>query len=173
MSVEGSVPPEFDPVALLAALNDHDVSYVIIGGVAAALHGSDQVTRDLDLAYERSAENVGRLVEALEALEAQRVTSGAEEPVAAAAFEQRVEHFVSPLGAIDAFAEARSVGGFERIVESAERHEIRPGLDVLVIDLESLIHSKSGTGRDKDAVHVRTLIRLREELARRRLDGEG
>ncbi len=39
---------------------------------------------------------------------------------------------------------------------------MQPGLTVLVIDLETLIHSKSGTGRDKDAMHVRNLMRLRE-----------
>ncbi len=32
--------PDFDPMALLALLNDHGVRYVVIGGFAAVAHGS-------------------------------------------------------------------------------------------------------------------------------------
>ncbi len=41
--------------ALLAALRHEDVSFVIIGGIAATLHGSARLTNDLDVAYEELA----------------------------------------------------------------------------------------------------------------------
>ena len=40
----------FDPNTLLAALERRNVSYVIIiGGLAGVIHGSDEVTHDLDI----------------------------------------------------------------------------------------------------------------------------
>ena len=53
---------------LLEALATHDVGYIIIGGFAATAHGSAFMTVDLDVDYDRSADNVERLVSALEPL---------------------------------------------------------------------------------------------------------
>jgi hypothetical protein len=50
---------------LLAALSKARVSFVIIGGVAATLHGSARLTNDLDVVYDRSVENIERLSAAL------------------------------------------------------------------------------------------------------------
>lgn len=49
----------------LKALCDEDVDFVIVGGVSATLHGSAQVTYDLDICYSRSADNLQRLAKAL------------------------------------------------------------------------------------------------------------
>lgn len=84
--------------------------------------------------------------------------------------QQRIEHFVTPIGNLDVLAEVWRVGGYERLLPTAERHEVRPGLTVLIADLDSLIQSKSGTGRSKDALHVRSLELLREEIAYARLE---
>jgi transcriptional regulator with XRE-family HTH domain len=43
----------FDPRALLRALTDARVSFVVIGGVAAALHGAPHPTYDLDIVPRR------------------------------------------------------------------------------------------------------------------------
>jgi hypothetical protein len=55
---------------LLSALREEGVSFVIIGGVAATLHGSARLTSDLDLVYDRSPENIERLARALAPLTA-------------------------------------------------------------------------------------------------------
>src|ERR1051326_7845838 len=51
--------------SLLSSLRAQGVSFVIIGGVAATLHGAARVTFDLDVVYDRSPENLERLVRAL------------------------------------------------------------------------------------------------------------
>ena len=51
---------------LLASLKRNDVHFVIVGGLAATLHGSARVTYDLDILYDRSAENLSRIVAALQ-----------------------------------------------------------------------------------------------------------
>ena len=50
---------------LLSALFKERVSFVVIGGIAATLHGSARLTNDLDIAYQRSPENIERLATAL------------------------------------------------------------------------------------------------------------
>jgi len=54
-----------DPRRLLEALAGEKVDFVIVGGVALVLHGSTRVTRDLDVCYSRSPENLARLARAL------------------------------------------------------------------------------------------------------------
>jgi hypothetical protein len=56
--------------ALLGALVDCEVRFVVIGGVAVAAHGYVRATQDLDLVPDPSVENARRLASALAILEA-------------------------------------------------------------------------------------------------------
>jgi hypothetical protein len=58
----------FDVVLLLDALAT--VDYIVVGGVAATLHGSPRLTMDLDIVPDPSPANVDRLATALEPLDA-------------------------------------------------------------------------------------------------------
>jgi hypothetical protein len=57
---------DFNPEALLQALDRHGVTFVLIGGYAAQLHGARRPTVDLDVTPERTSENLGRLAAALQ-----------------------------------------------------------------------------------------------------------
>ena len=46
---------EFDPVRMLSALHGAEVRFVLIGGMAAILHGDVGVTLDLDVVPERES----------------------------------------------------------------------------------------------------------------------
>jgi hypothetical protein len=48
-------------------LHVHDVRYVVIGGIAAIVHGVPRTTFDVDLLIEASEPNATRLLKALEA----------------------------------------------------------------------------------------------------------
>jgi hypothetical protein len=50
---------------LLRLLTEQDVAFIIIGGVAAVIHGSSCLTQALDIVYQRSPQNLTRLVQAL------------------------------------------------------------------------------------------------------------
>ncbi|MGI9039453.1 MAG: nucleotidyltransferase, partial [Gemmatimonadota bacterium] len=51
--------------ALLGALVEGGVEFIIVGGVAATVHGSARLTQDIDVVYARTDENMDRLVAAL------------------------------------------------------------------------------------------------------------
>jgi len=55
-----------DFAGLLRALSDAGVEFIIVGGAAATAHGAARLTVDLDIVYARNAENVSRLVRALQ-----------------------------------------------------------------------------------------------------------
>jgi hypothetical protein len=78
---EGSARAALDVRAILETLHSHRVRYVLIGGVAARLHGSPLLTEDLDVTPARDRQNLRRLVAALEELHAQLRVVGTE-PIA-------------------------------------------------------------------------------------------
>ncbi len=53
--------PPADFEALLRALTSAGVAFIVVGGVAAALHGAPVATVDLDIVHRLDTENVRRL----------------------------------------------------------------------------------------------------------------
>lgn len=51
---------------LLRTLALAEVEFIVVGGVAAAAHGSPRSTQDVDVVYGRSGQNLQKLLEALE-----------------------------------------------------------------------------------------------------------
>ena len=60
--------PRFDPYGVLQALDRHRVKYVVIGGFARVLQGTEELTRGLDIVPSVRGDNLRRLDEALDAL---------------------------------------------------------------------------------------------------------
>src|SRR5262245_64576377 len=67
----------FDPIAVLQALDQHRVSYVVVGALARVLHGSDELTDGIDIVPSMKDENLRRLGGALTDLDARRSDSRA------------------------------------------------------------------------------------------------
>jgi hypothetical protein len=55
-------------VALMKALQRHDVEYLLVGGMAINLHGLVRATEDIDLFVRPTPDNIGRLKAAATAL---------------------------------------------------------------------------------------------------------
>ncbi len=55
---------------ILEVLNKHNVEYIVVGGVAAVIHGAPMTTFDLDTLVKVNSANAERLVKALSELEA-------------------------------------------------------------------------------------------------------
>ena len=50
---------------ILEVLNKHNVEYIVVGGVAAVIHGAPMTTFDLDTLVQVNGANAERLVSAL------------------------------------------------------------------------------------------------------------
>jgi hypothetical protein len=50
---------------LLRLLYQAGIEYIVVGGAAATAHGSARLTRDLDIVYRRTPDNIERIVHAL------------------------------------------------------------------------------------------------------------
>lgn len=57
--------PELDAAEIFRVLGRHDVDYVLIGGLALALYGSNQLTFDVDLVPAADGPNLDRLANAM------------------------------------------------------------------------------------------------------------
>ena len=55
-------------LAVLKALQDHHVEYILIGGLAVGLHGIARVTQDVDIFVRQDPENIEKLRGALAAV---------------------------------------------------------------------------------------------------------
>ena len=150
---------------LLSALKNESVSFIIIGGVAATLHGSARLTNDLDVVYERSPENIERLARALAPLNP--YLRGAP-PGLPFRFDpptiKRGLNFTltTDLGDLDLLGELTGVGSFAAVARESIEATLF-GTDYRFINLDGLIRSKRAAGRAKDLEVVAELEAIREE----------
>jgi hypothetical protein len=156
----------FDPVLALQTLHRHGVRFVVIGGIGARLHGSPTVTRDTDICYERSPENLERLAEALEDLGAR--LRGVDEDVPFLLDAKTLgagDHFTfrTRAGDFDVLGTPAGVHGFDELAERATPFDI-DGITVLVASIDDLIRMKRAAGRAKDLIEVEVLAAVRDEI---------
>jgi len=151
--------------ALLEALCSHGVDCIVIGGVAARIHGSARFTQDLDIVYSRAPENLERLVRAL--ARAQPYLRGAPPGLPfrwdAKTLKMGLNFtLVTSLGDLDVLGEVPGGGSFEELNEHAETVEVL-GLTCRCVDLPTLIRLKKAAGRPKDLEAIAELEAIREE----------
>ena len=171
--------PAFDPAAILSALDGAGVRFVLIGGMAAVLHGDVGVTVDLDITPARDRENLRRLAAVLHNLDARIRAEGAPNGLA---FDRSPEflqnlgpgsilNLTTRAGALDiAFAPA-GTAGYGDLKRDAVAVEAAEGVVILVASLADVIRSKSAADREKDRRALPRLHDLLERTAQRR--GEG
>ena len=155
----------FSPLDMLRVLDRHRVAFVLIGGVAARLHGSPSLTGDVDVCYDRGKENLERLAEALKELQARLRGVDDEVPFLLDARTLKAGSnftFLTMAGPLDVLGLPAGTRGYEELVANAETMDIG-GIDVLVADLDDLIRMKLAAGRPKDRIEVEILGALREE----------
>lgn len=158
--------PSFDPLLALRTLVRCGLRFVVIGGIGGRLHGSPTVTRDTDICYERSLENLERLVKALGDLDARLRGVAEDVPFRLDAMTlQAGDHFtfVTRAGDLDILGTPAGVGGFDELAAHATEFEIE-GSTVLVASIDDLIRMKRSAGRAKDLIEVEVLGALREEI---------
>jgi hypothetical protein len=153
---------------LLRSLEAGKVDFLIVGGIAASLHGSGRVTSDLDILYRRTRDNIERLASAVAPLK----------PYLRGAPPNLPFHFdaetirrglnftlTTEAGPLDCLGEMAGVTDYETLARKAIQTEAH-GVPCRVIDLDSLIAAKRAAGRPKDFEAVAELEIIREERER-------
>ena len=150
---------------ILRTLNEHDVRYVLIGGLAAILWGSDYITKDVDVCYARDDENLRALVCALRSLDAhlRGWPEGVPEFIDERAFRLGdTMTFDTKYGPFDCLGTPAGTDGYGELVTRATSMNVEDGVPVLVASIDHIIHMKRTAGRPKDLSEVENLKVLRE-----------
>lgn len=143
---------------------DSEINFVVIGGAAIAAHGSAHATFDLDICYERSRENILRLVKALEPVHPspRGAPPGLPFRLDAATVTRGLNFtLLTDLGDLDLIGEVAGIGFYK---EAAAQSEIMDfyGKSCRILTLDGLIASKRAAGRTRDLLILPELEALRE-----------
>jgi hypothetical protein len=154
---------------MITRLVEADVEFVVIGGLAARAHGSVRITEDLDICYNPTAENVGRLAAALRDWNPylRNVDPGLPWTMDARAFRDTpVMTLITDHGAIDVMDRVEGVGDYAK-VHAASVAVASDRVTFRALDLPGLLKAKRATGRPKDRDQIPELEALMQ-LTRRR-----
>ena len=160
-----------DPSCIFAVLADHQVEYVLIGGLAAVIHGSTAMTNDADIVPSPEPENLARLSAALVDLDARlRVDSTPEgipfDPHPELIRSMAMLNMTTRCGDVDLTFTPPALDDYPTLLANSARFEIG-GRPVRVAALADIIRSKEAAGRAKDHATLPILRALEEEIARR------
>ena len=142
---------------------------MVIGGLGATLHGAELATGDLDVVHALSEDNLRRIANALQSLEADSLDFPGltTDDWPALLGGSDVWRWHTRLGDLDMMSSPSGAPRFETLKGRAAEVDIR-GVRVRVAALEDLIAMKQTTGRHKD---IAKLVEL-QELARLRAESE-
>lgn len=161
--------PELDAAEVLRALDRHAVEYVLIGGMALALHGSNQVTFDVDLVPAADRDNLDRLADAMRELRAKVIVYAdpseihLSEPIwtAQVVLDNPFLHLRTQAGDVDILLRPTGLPeGHAQLVSRSVEIQL-PGFVVRLAALDDIATTKRATGRRKDLLALDEIERLR------------
>jgi predicted nucleotidyltransferase len=147
-----------DAERILRALAEHEVDYVLIGGLAVQTHGHVRTTNDADLIPAPDPSNLERLAAALRSLEARVLNPGEEETAIDSTMlpTATIWQFASRDGGIDVMHEIPDGRSYDELSKGA-LHVQLGDVDVPVVGLDDLIQMKLARGRPVDLADVASL----------------
>jgi predicted nucleotidyltransferase len=150
---------------LLPALVRGQIEFVLIGGVAAVLHGSARLTYDVDVVYARTSANLKRLAATLGPYAP--YLRGAPPGLPFTLDERTLRNglnftLTTTLGDLDLLGEVVGGGGYRDILPHS--FEVAAfGVTFRCVDLPTLIKLKRAAGRPKDLESLAELLALLED----------
>lgn len=153
-----------DWLRIAAVLAQHRVDYVLVGGVAAQLHGARRPTHDVDICPSYDPANLARLAAALRELGAVfRGELDALPPVTGASLSRMATgHWRTTSGDLDVLLGLTAEDGlaqFPRLSRTAVVRQVGE-LTILVAGLAELIAAKRTAGRARDGAALAELSGL-------------
>jgi hypothetical protein len=155
-------PAPFDPYAILHALEQERVSYVIIGGLARVLQGSDELTHGIDLTPSPRPKNLERLQTALGKISARRVDGAPVDLTTLDGARDPVVELASDAGEIKIVLEPAGTRGYDDLRHRATREPVGEGLRPAVADPGDLLRMLNTLAREQDRIVIETMQRAIE-----------
>lgn len=157
-----------DPELLITTLARHGVEYVLIGAVAARLHGFPRTTADADITPARTVENLRRLAAALRELDARVYTGSIPEGLVFDCSPETLSradmwNLVTKAGRLDIAFKPSGTDGYDDLIRQAVAFDVF-GVQLEAASLEDIVRSKQAADRPQDRQDV---IVLREMIRRR------
>jgi hypothetical protein len=150
---------EYQPAALVRALLEGGVDFVIIGGVAVVLQAMPRFTKDLDICYSTAGPNLDALGNVLVSLKA-RLRGLPEEvpfvPDAGTLAQTQIMCLTTPVGDLDLLVNPDGAPAYDTLRNRADIMELGGG-GVRIASVEDLLAMKRATGRPQDVVDVESL----------------
>jgi predicted nucleotidyltransferase len=151
---------------LLQVLLKKNIDFVLIGGFAGVVHGSTQVTRDLDICAAITSNQITLLRDALKDLNPRHRMNPGHKPSFLSEPKEPSNlkniYLETDLGILDILSSVTGVGEFEQVKKNSVEIELY-GRKCRVISLEALIEAKKKMGRPKDKLLVAELEAVRRK----------
>lgn len=162
------MPAPLDPECIFRVLAEHEVDYVLVGGLAAVIHGSPAMTNDADIVPRKEKANLVRLARALRSLDARLRTSDSAEGVAFDPHPALLEsmamlNMTTRCGDLDLTFAPAALSDYDQLAAASVEFELA-GHRVRVASLADIIRSKEAANRDKDWATLPLLYALAEEI---------
>jgi len=135
------------------------VKFVVIGGVAATVHGSARVTDDLDVCYDPAPDNTAKLVRLLNNWHARLHLPREPEARLPFVIDQRTFRdapaltLITDHGRLDLLAHVTGIGEYAACLAASEETEVG-SVRLRVLTLAALIKAKRAAGRTRDREHL-------------------
>ncbi len=158
---------------LLATLSEAEIDYVLVGGLAVALHGYQRVTMDVDVVLALNDANLAKFVDCaksaklkpvlpipIDSLRDEALNDLWHRERGMLAFGLRGPDMMATV--IDVLM--RPLVSFDELKRNAVTKHVGP-LSIPVASIDDLIRLKTGTGRSKDVLDIDELRKIRRQLA--------
>jgi hypothetical protein len=154
---------QFDPREMLATLSRNYVSFVVIGGLARVIRGTDELTDGVDICPSLQQGNLERLSEALEELDARRTDRQRLSLGADVLSGESVIRLRTTCGELKLVPEPEGTRrGYDDLRRGASREHLGQGLRPEVASVADLARMAAALGREQDLVRSRELRRILE-----------
>ena len=154
--------PRFDPYAILQELDRVNTGFVLIGGLARVIQGSDELTRGLDISPSLNKESLRRLGRALESLNARRVDGQPLDVTDLDPQREPVIELTSDFGEIKIVPEPAGTRGYEDLRFRANRERLGHGVSPSVASPGDLVRMLEALEQQPDPLVLETMRRVLE-----------
>jgi hypothetical protein len=152
----------FDPYGVLHALDARRVQYVVVGGFARVVQGTEELTRGIDITPSTRAANLERLSAALEAMGARRRDGGTLIVDAETIATQPVLELETAHGELKIVPTPAGTRGYDDLRRAANREPLGQGVRPAVASVGDLARMLSALADEERIPQLMQLRRITE-----------